>query len=147
MWFFKRKKKDYTFEDGSYPIISNSYTPIIKATVQGESFYFLLDTGATISVFDENVFSKKFIKEYKVFNTNTNIVGYGGKLKSLKFIYGFEVKAGIVSFDRKWNLQDLSNIIKTVKTVTGYDIAGIIGNNNLRYQKIIIDFNKNLLKK
>ena len=117
------------------------YIPLVQAKLNNQYKYFILDTGASISVIDESE-----VKNMKVYYENANtITGYGGIIKTSKVLKNPNVELGGIKLTDKWLVQDINHIKTAVKNNTNITIAGIIGNNQLARYHLIIDLNKGRL--
>jgi len=117
-------------------ILNADFIPIIKGSIDGQEYHFLIDTGASISVVDKYLLEKYFPNKRISRVSNIDVVGYGGIAQGLKDV-DIIVKSGKLKFSKEWKVQDINQIVRTTREQTGYRIVGIIGNNNL--QNMIID--------
>lgn len=127
-------------------MINYKKLPLVEGTLNGQSAYFILDTGATISILDSEQ-----LKNYKVVNKGLSedyVVGYGGvdsesyELDNVNILIGKDV-----SLTERFQGKNIKTIVNTVKTFSGKKIVGIIGNNNISSNKLILDFNKGTITK
>ena len=95
---------------------------IIEAEVNGKSAFFLLDSGASIALIDEDKKKEYDLKVGRKYSGT--IVGAGGTMRNVRhcdtFVY-FEGKP-ITQF----LLADISNVVDSIKRETGVEILGII---------------------
>ena len=95
---------------------------IIEAEVNGKSAFFLLDSGASIALIDEDKKKEYDLKVGRKYSGT--IVGAGGTMRNVRhcdtFVY-FEGKP-ITQF----LLADISNVVESIKRETGVEILGII---------------------
>lgn len=95
---------------------------IIEAQVNDKAAHFLIDTGASVAIMDNNQRKEYGLKEGRKFGSP--IVGAGGEMRNVRhcetFAY-FEGKA-IPQF----LLADISGVVESIKRETGIEILGII---------------------
>lgn len=114
---------------------------IVDCIINSIHAYFLIDTGASIGLIDDNKMNRyKLIKGKKY---NGTIVGAGGEISSNYLC------DSVVYFDDKpitqFVMADISGIIKSIKAETGYDILGIISLPQMKILNMQIDTNDNLI--
>lgn len=129
----------------SHDIESSRYIPIVKGTLNGKVAYFILDTGATVSIFDE-----KEARKYGVVmntNSNTSIGGYGGVTTEAYEVSNYEIQLGKLKIKDRFLGRDITDIINAVHNNTGYKAVGIIGQNNIYPNKLILDFQTSTIVK
>lgn len=135
-------KNTKNFKDGSVEFISVDKIPIVVGTLNGKQAYFIMDSGASVSILDETQ-SKDY--EFRVGTESPGeISGYGGN-SSPKDTYDVNVEIGGVKFDGIYRSQDLTNIISVVKESTGLNVVGIVGSNIMKEIGLIIDYDTNSL--
>ena len=95
---------------------------IIEAQVNGKSAFFLLDSGASIALINEDKKKEYDLKVGRKYSGT--IVGAGGTMRNVRhcdtFVY-FKGKP-ITQF----LLADISNVVDSIKRETGIEILGII---------------------
>jgi predicted aspartyl protease len=114
---------------------------IIEAKVNDKKAYFLIDTGASIGLIDNNK-RKKFDlsvgREY-----NGTLVGAGGEMRNVRHCNTF------VEFENKiipqFLLTDISGVVESIKRETGIEIIGIISLPQMKMCGISLDCNDNLI--
>lgn len=116
---------------GECRIIDANFIPMIKGEVNGRCFYFLVDTGASISVVDYESIRKEFPNKHIGAVEDGEVQGYGGTVGGLRPI-SLKVISGTLRFNREWKAKDISNIINVANRRTGRRVLGVVGNNNLR---------------
>jgi predicted aspartyl protease len=112
---------------------------IIEAKVNDKKAYFLIDTGASIGLIDNNK-RKKFDlsvgREY-----NGTLVGAGGEMRNVRHCNTF------VEFEDKvipqFLLTDISGVVESIERETGIDILGIISLPQMKMANLSIDCNDN----
>lgn len=132
--------------NGECVIYDTAFVPIIKAKIENKSYYFIIDTGASISVVDYSRFRKEFPKKRIGKLEEKHVTGYGGKVKGLHSI-SLKLSSGTLEFSRDWKVKDISDIVTAVRNRTGREIFGIIGSNNLRGKVIDLDGKRIYYKK
>lgn len=112
---------------------------IIEAKVNDKKAYFLIDTGASIGLIDNNK-RKKFDlsvgREY-----NGTLVGAGGEMRNVRHCNTF------VEFEDKvipqFLLTDISGVVESIKKETGIEVLGIISLPQCKLANLSIDCNDN----
>ena len=112
---------------------------IIEAKVNDKKAYFLVDTGASIGLIDNNK-RKKFDlsvgREY-----NGTLVGAGGEMRNVRHCNTF------VEFEDKvitqFLLTDISGVVESIKKETGIEVLGIISLPQCKLANLSIDCNDN----
>jgi predicted aspartyl protease len=112
---------------------------IIEGTVNGKQAYFLLDTGASVGMYDD---SKR--KEYgleKGMRYNGTLIGAGGEMRNVRVCNTFaEVEGKQIP---QFLLADIESIVDSIKSETGIEILGIIGLPQMKWAGFGIDANSN----
>lgn len=134
------ESKDRSFEgDNKVSITSFNKLPVVQGTLNGKKAYFILDSGASISVIDVNQ-----QKDYGFFieDTNEQAAGYGGNA----YFYsakGVILNIGGVNFYTDFKAQDLSVIVNVMSTQEGVKVSGIVGADIMKINKFILNFSDN----
>lgn len=113
--------------------------PIIKGIINGKIAYFVLDSGASISVLDNNQ------SEYYGFSIREGgglASGYGGTT-NFQLVYNAIISVGDIEFRNEYKASNLSAIALALVEDDGIQIAGIIGNDIMKPYKFIIDYSDN----
>lgn len=113
--------------------------PILIFEQNGTDLIFILDTGSSVCVLDENSISK--LKDFKYLDREDNLVDVnGGKVKRR---YGlFKFKCDNIDFENEFLISDLTNIRESVKEDSGVSIDGIVGSDFFSKYQYVIDFDK-----
>lgn len=109
--------------------------PIIKGKVGDKEAYFLLDTGASLSLINKDK-AKKFelIKGKKFPGT---IVGAGGEIEDCCYCNSF-VEIGNKKI-AQFILTDIDAVRQSIKRETGIEILGIIGYPQMKFLGITLN--------
>lgn len=110
---------------------------IVEGQVNGKAACFLVDTGASVGLMDENqrddyglVIGRKY---------SGTIVGAGGEMKNVRYCNTF------VDFEGKkipqFLLADISGVVKSIKKETGIEVLGIISLPQMSMIGMNIDIN------
>jgi hypothetical protein len=124
------------FKDGKVDFISVQKVPIVKGMLNGKEAYFIIDSGASVSILDENGSSHY---DFLIGESEEDIVGYGG-ISSPKETNNVDVEVGGVDFNGEYQSQDIANIVGAVLSNGGITISGIIGSNVMKKVGLVIDF-------
>ena len=114
---------------------------IVEAKVNDKKAYFLIDTGASIGLIDNNKrkrFDLSVGREY-----NGTLVGAGGEMRNVRHCNTF------VEFEDKvipqFLLTDISGVVESIERETGIEILGIISLPQMKMANLSIDCNDNLI--
>lgn len=127
-------------------IVDYKRLPLVEGTLNGQTVYFILDTGATVSILDNEQ-----LKNYNVINKGLSedyVVGYGGVDSESYELGNVNILVGKnLSLTEPFQGKNIKTIVSTVRSFSGKKIVGIIGNNNISSNKLILDFNKGIITK
>lgn len=112
---------------------------IVEGKVNGKEAFFLIDTGATVGIFDENQRNDyDLAKGRKYMGT---IVGAGGEMRNVRHCDTF------VHLENKvipqFLLADISGVVESIKRETGIEILGIISLPQMKMVGLSLDCNDN----
>lgn len=112
---------------------------IIEGQVNGKAAYFLVDTGASVAIMDDNQRRDYDLVEGREFPSK--VLGVGGEMKDVHFCNT------LVDFHGKmipqFLLGDISGVVKSIMRETGLKILGIISLPQMRICGLGIDANDN----
>lgn len=112
---------------------------IVEGKVNDKKAYFLIDTGASIGLIDNNKCKKFDLSVGKQYNGT--LVGAGGEICNVKYCNTF------VEFENKvipqFLLTDISSVVDSIKRETGIEILGIISLPQMAMIGMNIDANSN----
>jgi hypothetical protein len=137
-----QKTEPTNFSGGQVLFVTVDKVPVVKGTLNGKEAYFIIDSGASISILDRAQVGKY---KFQIGDTmNGSISGYGGE-SSPNEANNINLIIGDVKFDGKYRTQDISNIVSSIQSSSGIKIVGIIGSNVMKKKGIIIDYDNNSL--
>jgi hypothetical protein len=138
-------KIDRDFTDNTVQFETVERVPIVQGTLNNKKVYYIIDSGASLSVLDESQ-SKTY--KFNVFDNPDygSGVGYGGIAK-FKQALGVDAYIGGVKVNVIFRTQNLSILVDAIQRQNGIKIVGIVGCDWLKTNKIIIDFKDICLKK
>lgn len=114
---------------------------IVEGTVNGKTANFLIDTGATVALVDDTKVKEYGLNVGKRFNGN--LVGAGGTMNNVRYCNTFlEIEDKKIS---QFLIADISEVVKSVKRETGYEILGIISLPQMKLIGMNIDANDSLI--
>ncbi|WKN43710.1 retropepsin-like aspartic protease [Tunicatimonas pelagia] len=121
--------------------------PIVKGTINGKEAFFLLDTGADVSLIHIND-AKRYGFSYHTRHSRQGfrVTGLGASVKGLVGVYGMNLEIGSQKIIDDYIAVDLSNIIRTLHTGSTVRISGIIGCKALRLHGFVIDYHHKKVK-
>lgn len=123
---------------------SNNYEcniPLVSTYVDGIEVEFIIDTGAAISLIDEDWYSKNQDEVTFVNTVDVQLHGIGGSTSEKTVdVVGMNLPVGYVTLMES----DLSSVKNKLKN-DGYNVIGIIGSDFLKTRNYIIDFEKRMI--
>ena len=135
--FFSCEGQDKSFEgDGKVDFVASTKVPIVSGTLNGKKTYFILDSGASLSVLDDTQ-SESF--GFETSNSDKEAFGYGGVAK-FKEASNVEITIGGLIFETDFKSQDLTGLKNLILEVDGYVISGIIGSDIMKKNNFILDY-------
>jgi hypothetical protein len=116
--------------------ISANKIPVVEGTINGKLAYFIVDSGASLSVLDINQDRKFSFDSYPI---NEEAEGYGGAAKFYQ-VLGVSVKVGGKYLHNQFRSQNLSNIVEIIRQNEGVYISGILGSDVWKDLDAVIDY-------
>ncbi|WNJ20183.1 retropepsin-like aspartic protease [Pontibacter sp. G13] len=113
--------------------------PIVEGTLNGKKAYFLVDTGATISLLDLSV-KKKYRFQASYESSNCAIARGIGGAASMTKVYRVDMSLGTLPIETKFYGMDLAHISAHIMQDTGIEIAGVIGTDLMKRYGFNLDF-------
>lgn len=112
---------------------------IVEGKVNGKEAFFLIDTGATVGIFDENQRNDyDLAKGRKYMGT---IVGAGGEMRNVRHCDTFvHIENKVIP---QFLLADISGVVESIKRETGIEILGIISLPQCKMFGLSLDCNDN----
>lgn len=114
---------------------------IVEGRVNGKTAYFLIDTGASVGLIDNNQAKKYDIEKGKRFGST--LVGAGGEMRNVRHCNTF-VNVGGKNIPQ-FLLADIDGVVDSIKRETGIEILGIISLPQMKIIGMNIDANDNLI--
>ena len=111
--------------------------PIITVYQGSKRFNFLIDTGATKSIFDSNQIDS--LITYKDTDDISYVMGIEGN-KSIVRNISISFYRNELKFNSTFQAVDMSKAFKNIKQETGVSLQGILGNDFFVKYKYVIDF-------
>lgn len=111
--------------------------PIITVYQGSKRFNFLIDTGATKSIFDSNQIDS--LITYKDTDDISYVMGIEGN-KSIVRNISISFYRNELKFNSIFQAVDMSKAFKNIKQETGVSLQGILGNDFFVKYKYVIDF-------
>lgn len=129
----------YQFEHASQYGVN---IPIIKVKVGESNKYFIVDTGANMSMIDESYYLKHrddfiFLKELDMTLSGIN----GGK--DVNAAYIMAELGDSLKIKHQFITSDLKSVVNNIKSSCGVEIVGIIGADYLMKYEFSVDFKNN----
>lgn len=114
---------------------------IVEGQVNGKATNFLIDTGASVGLIDNNQAKKYDIEKGKRFGST--LVGAGGEMRNVRHCNTF-VNVGGKDIPQ-FLLADIDGVVDSIKRETGIDILGIISLPQMKIVGMNIDANDALI--
>lgn len=133
---------DFTY---SHEFVEREFLPIVKGTLNGKKAYFLLDTGASVSILDVKKSSEYGVEIGDI--EDVGVAGYGGVTTDITILSNVDLRFGTERMKDKFSGKDIGYLIEVIRKNTGFEIVGIVGNNNIATSKLILDFENNVILK
>ena len=128
-------EKEYIKE---IPFTFDYRVPIIKATIKGNEYHFLFDTGMPTAL------SKDIIKEYHLKSTQSGVGrDVNGNTSNENYVTIDEIKVGGISFK---NIETLAVDLKNGFELKCLNIDGVIGNNLILNAIWEIDYKNKIIR-
>lgn len=111
--------------------------PIITVYQGSKRFNFLIDTGATKSIFDSTQISS--LITYKDIDEISYVMGIEGN-KSIVRNISISFYRNELKFNSTFQVVDMAKVFSNIKQETGVSLHGILGNDFFVKYKYVIDF-------
>lgn len=135
--FLSCNAQDNSFEgDGKVDFITVNKVPVVEGTLNGKTAFFIVDSGASLSVLDD---SQSDYFGFSTSKSNIAAAGYGG-VASFGNAYDVKLTIGGKKFDTDFKSQDLSKIVDLIRENDGVEISGIVGSDIMKNYHFIIDY-------
>lgn len=112
---------------------------IVEGRVNGMAAYFLIDTGASVGLMDDNQ-----VRDYDLVKGrryNGTLIGAGGEMRGVRHCNTFvELEGKTIP---QFLLADISGVVDSIRRETGIEILGIISLPQMKMCGIGIDANDN----
>lgn len=115
---------------------------IVQAIVNGRGAYFLIDTGASVGLIDED--KERAYRLVRGRRYNGTLVGAGGEIGRTYICNTFPTLDGVPI--TQFLLCDISAVRGSIYRETGIEILGIIGLKQMKALRMIIDTAKNEIR-
>lgn len=110
---------------------------VVEAKVNDKAAYFLLDTGASVGLMDDDQRKDYDLARGRRFNGT--LVGAGGEMRNVRHCDTFVYVEGKVI--PQFLLADIGNVVESIRRETGIGILGIISLPQMKIAGIGIDAN------
>ncbi len=133
-------------ESVTFPIHSIHPKPIVKATLNGKTAYFLLDTGSDINIVNSLEVEKYGFAVHKVnYSNRESIATVNGIERDFSHAYNIHLIIGGRHISCGFVSMDISSVLKSVRKKTGISIAGIIGSDTMKSYHFVIDYENEVI--
>ena len=114
--------------------------PIVNLTNKGNTYKFLIDTGASISIMDSRALDSI---EHSKLNIEGNAYGIECKIMSVNYISA-ELSSENISFTEQFQVMKL-DAFDNLRETDGINLSGILGSSFLKAHGFVIDFENQVL--
>lgn len=124
---------------GTMKILGSNKLPIVKGSINGKTAYFILDSGASISVMNSEV-ANEF--GFRIEETDEGgAAGYGGTANFQKAT-SITIKTAddIELWVKEFKAQNLSKIVDVIERGEGIRINGILGFDIMERYNFVLNF-------
>ncbi len=116
--------------------------PIVQAEINGKKGYFLIDTGADISIINASDLKRYKLEVAKIYGDHKRAMSVNGDKTIV-----MKIKNAEVQFDNQFNHKDfyslnIESVIRTIEAKTNLTISGILGSDWLMKYNCVIDYNQ-----
>lgn len=116
--------------------------PIIQAEINGKKGFFLIDTGADVSVINTSLLKRFDLEEVEIYRDSKRVIAFNGVKSQVMKIKGAKMLIGKQLDHYKFYSLDLDELTQSIEAKTGLKISGIIGADLLLKYNCIIDYNQ-----
>ena len=117
--------------------------PIVEGKINGKRAYFIIDTGASISLLNESEASHFGFGSYS--STNQSLVGFSGSA-AINEAYNCRVEFGsMIIHGVTFKARCLNDFTAAIRQHEGVNISGIIGSDVFNKYQITIDYRNNII--
>ena len=109
--------------------------PIVSLTNNGQTFKFLIDTGATLSVIDSNILDKL---NYSKLDIKGNAYGIDGNIVNVDYV-AMTLSHGDTKFVEQFQVMRL-DAFDNLRETDNIDLAGILGGTFLERYNFVVDY-------
>ncbi len=127
----------------SVQFFSNVKVPVVEGTLNGKKAFFIIDSGASVSVLDEKQSNRYGYHIDEGFFENSTIAGYGGTSSVSAAAVGVDLVIGNKELSTDYRSKDISEVVNVIKQNTGVTITGIIGSDIMKSYKFVLDYSSN----
>ena len=115
--------------------------PIVQGEINGKKGYFLVDTGADISVINSTELKRYGLTEKKTYG-NRRAMGFNGAEESVMKVHNIDVMFDDQFDHNTFYSLNLETIVRSINAKTNLKISGILGSDWLMKYNCIIDYNQ-----
>ena len=116
--------------------------PIVQAEINGKKGYFLVDTGADISIINSTDLKKYKLIQSKTYGSNKRAIGFNGDQETVMRVKNVDVQFNNQFNHKTFYSMNIGLIVRTIEAKTGLKISGILGSDWLMKYHCIIDYNQ-----
>ena len=130
-------------QNGNFTFVQRGHKPIVKGSINGHEAYFLLDTGADVTLLHAGDADEYAFTTRQTGSEPYTVRGIGGHLPGAGKVVGAKIFFANLPLDWQPKAVDLSSIIVHMQHKTSYRISGIIGTDMMQHYGFVIDYAEN----
>ena len=119
------------------------FLPIVECSLNGKKGFFILDTGASVTILDSRV-AKQYGFYVDKFDSQP-LTGFGGRESEIRNAYNTTLILNQTILPKKCVAQDLSHVADAIQHNAGVQVIGVIGVDNMKALGLKIDLKNQIL--
>lgn len=135
------KEKNGQFESIKGSVLKHGF-PLIKMTIFGKRYNFVLDTGATVNVLDSSVLADIPVGENVDLKEGQGFMGAGDVAQRDTQVCTLPMTYNKQQFSEKFQIANLSEMFDSIEKEEGIRIHGMLGSGFFKKHQWSIDFDK-----
>ncbi|MEO1255577.1 MAG: retropepsin-like aspartic protease [Bacteroidota bacterium] len=116
--------------------------PIVQAEINGKKGYFLVDTGADISIINASDLKKYKLETAKIYGDHKQAIGFNGNKTCVMKVKNAEVRFESEFDHKNFYSFDITSVVRVIEAKTNLKISGILGSDWLMKYNCVIDYSQ-----
>lgn len=131
----------------SIAIVSMANKPIIRAELNGEEAFFLVDTGSELSILDTQVSSDYHFAVRELPDMwAIHSISFNGHTRRMQGVDVVKLSFGETRIKTRWYGSEMTELVRSIRKKTGINIVGIIGSDIMKKYGFQIDFSEQVIR-